>query len=178
VTSDCSNSDELIRTSITSCCRETWTDKYRKKRRNMFTLLTKISSALILKQRIVQIVLSNFAIPMSCRGNVWKCCQTRWDPWVGLVYFRRRSKPSELKYKMWQVDSLLSNDCEISYYTTAVTRRRPVNSNRRTVFYLLSVPRYQQDKLVECVKSWLVSEWVSEGTAGVQLLWVVAVRIS
>jgi hypothetical protein len=32
---------------------------------------------------------------------------------------------------LWHVDPLLGNDCEISNYTTAVTRQRSLNSNRK-----------------------------------------------
>jgi hypothetical protein len=35
---------------------------------------------------------------------------------------------------LWHVDLLLGNDSEISNYTTAVTRQRPVNSNRERCF--------------------------------------------
>jgi hypothetical protein len=35
-----------------------------------------------------------------------------------------------LVYILWHVDLLLGNDNEIGNYTTAVTRQRPVNSNR------------------------------------------------
>jgi hypothetical protein len=46
------------------------------------------------------------------------------------------------------LNSLLCNYREISNYTTAVTRQRPVNSNRGTVFSVLPVPRsYKQNKL-------------------------------
>jgi hypothetical protein len=49
---------------------------------------------------------------------------------------------------LWHVDSLLGNDREISNYTTAVTRQRPVNSKRGTVFCVRPVPKcYKQDKL-------------------------------
>jgi hypothetical protein len=46
----------------------------------------------------------------------------------------------------WYVNPLLGNDREISNYTTAVTRQRPVNSNRRKMFS------------VRCRASWLVSD--------------------
>jgi hypothetical protein len=39
---------------------------------------------------------------------------------------------------LWHVDPLLDNDREIRIYTTAVTRQRPVNSNRQTVFCAVS----------------------------------------
>jgi hypothetical protein len=43
---------------------------------------------------------------------------------------------------------LEGNDREISNYATAVTRERPVNSNRGTVSSVLSVLKcYKQDKL-------------------------------
>jgi hypothetical protein len=49
---------------------------------------------------------------------------------------------------LWHVDQLLGNDCEICNYTTAVTRQRPVNSNRGMIFSVQSVPRcYKKDKL-------------------------------
>jgi hypothetical protein len=49
---------------------------------------------------------------------------------------------------LWHVDPLLGNDREISKYTAAVTRKRPVNSNRGMVFSVRSLPRcYKQDKL-------------------------------
>jgi hypothetical protein len=51
------------------------------------------------------------------------------------------------------VVALLGNDSEISNYTTAVTRQRPVNSNRGTVFSVRFVPRcYKQDKLGVAVR--------------------------
>jgi hypothetical protein len=51
-------------------------------------------------------------------------------------------------YILWHVDTLLGNDRERSNYTTAVTRQRPVNSNRGMVFSVRSVPRCcKQDKL-------------------------------
>jgi hypothetical protein len=51
-------------------------------------------------------------------------------------------------YILWHVDALLGNDRKISNYITAVTRQRPVNNNRGTVFSLRSMPRcYKQDKL-------------------------------
>jgi hypothetical protein len=40
---------------------------------------------------------------------------------------------------LWHVDPLLGNDYEISSYTMAITRQQPINSNRRTVFSVLSV---------------------------------------
>jgi hypothetical protein len=42
---------------------------------------------------------------------------------------------------MWYVDPLLCNDREIWNYTTAVTRQRPVISNRGAVFSVRFVPR-------------------------------------
>lgn len=46
-------------------------------------------------------------------------------------------------------DPLLGNDYEISNYTTVVTRQWPVNSSRRSVLSLRSVPRcYKQVQLV------------------------------
>jgi hypothetical protein len=40
------------------------------------------------------------------------------------------------------------DDRQISIYTTAVTRQRPVNSNKGTVFYVRFVPRcYKRGKL-------------------------------
>jgi hypothetical protein len=52
---------------------------------------------------------------------------------------------------MWHVP-LLGNDREISKYPTAVTRQRPVNTNRGKVFPLRSVPRcYNQYKLEAAV---------------------------
>jgi hypothetical protein len=48
---------------------------------------------------------------------------------------------------LWHVDPLLGNRHEISDYTTAVTRQRPLNSNRRMVFSVPSMPRCKQDKL-------------------------------
>jgi hypothetical protein len=41
---------------------------------------------------------------------------------------------------LWHVDSLLGNDREISNYRIAVTRHRPVNSNRGVVFSVRSMP--------------------------------------
>jgi hypothetical protein len=62
---------------------------------------------------------------------------------------------------LWHVDPLLGNDREISNYTTAVTRQRPVNSNRGMMFSVRSLPKcYKQDKLELSSVSWLVSEWV------------------
>jgi hypothetical protein len=50
---------------------------------------------------------------------------------------------------MWYVDPLLGNGREINNYKKAVTRQRPVNSNRETVFSVLSVPIfYKQDESV------------------------------
>jgi hypothetical protein len=40
------------------------------------------------------------------------------------------------------VDPLLGNDRKTNNYTTAATRLRPVNNNRRTVFSVRSVSRY------------------------------------
>jgi hypothetical protein len=49
------------------------------------------------------------------------------------------------RFILWHVDPLLGNDSEISYYTTTVTRQRPVKSNRGNVFSVRSVPRcYEQ----------------------------------
>jgi hypothetical protein len=67
---------------------------------------------------------------------------------------------------LWEVDPFLGNDRKINNYTTAVSRQRPVNSNRGTVFSVWSMPRcYKQGKLGA----------VSQLTAGVQccelLLW-------
>jgi hypothetical protein len=87
------------------------------------------------------------------------------------VYFYMR--------RMWLVDQMLSNGREINNYTVTLTRQQPVNSNRGTVFSVLSVPTYyKQDKLFvsELVKSWLVSESVSYIAAGVQLLGAVSGR--
>jgi hypothetical protein len=68
---------------------------------------------------------------------------------------------------LWYVVPLLGNDREISNYTTAVTRQRPVNSYRRIVFSVRSVPRcYKHDKLAA---SESVGERVKR-TAAVQLL--------
>jgi hypothetical protein len=36
---------------------------------------------------------------------------------------------------LWNVDPLLGNDRKINNYTTAITRQRPTNSNRGTVFF-------------------------------------------
>jgi hypothetical protein len=48
---------------------------------------------------------------------------------------------------LWHAYPLLGNDHEISRYATAITRNRLVNSNRKTVFSVLSVPTYyKQDK--------------------------------
>jgi hypothetical protein len=59
------------------------------------------------------------------------------------------------------VDKLLGNSREISNYTTAIIRQRPVNRNRRTVFSVWSVPIcYKQNMLWELVNGWWVSEWV------------------
>jgi hypothetical protein len=61
------------------------------------------------------------------------------------------SKKTQYAYKvitMWHVVLLLGNDREISNYTTTITRQRPVNSNRGTVFSVRSVPRcYKKNKL-------------------------------
>jgi hypothetical protein len=63
----------------------------------------------------------------------------------------------ELFYTLWHVDWMLSNDCEISNYTTAVTRQQPVNSNRGKVFSARSVSRcYKQDNLGVAV-SWIIA---------------------
>jgi hypothetical protein len=44
---------------------------------------------------------------------------------------------------------MLGNDREISDYTMAVTRQRPINRNRGTVFSMRPVARcYKQDELV------------------------------
>jgi hypothetical protein len=49
---------------------------------------------------------------------------------------------------MWHVVPLLDDDGEISNYTNAVTRQRPLNSKRGTVFYVWSMPRcFKQDNL-------------------------------
>jgi hypothetical protein len=49
---------------------------------------------------------------------------------------------------LWHVNPLVSNDREISNYTTPVNRQRYVNSNRGIVFSVRSVPRiYKQAKL-------------------------------
>jgi hypothetical protein len=49
---------------------------------------------------------------------------------------------------LWQVDHLLGNDREIGNYTTTFTRQRPVKRNRKTMFFVRSVPRcYKQEKL-------------------------------
>jgi hypothetical protein len=49
---------------------------------------------------------------------------------------------------LWHVDPLLDNDREVSKYTTAVTRQRHVNSKRKMVLSVRSVPRsYKQNKL-------------------------------
>jgi hypothetical protein len=49
---------------------------------------------------------------------------------------------------LWNVYALLGIDRDLSNYTTAVTRQRPVNSNRGTVFSVRSVPKcYKQGKL-------------------------------
>jgi hypothetical protein len=48
---------------------------------------------------------------------------------------------------LWHVDALLGYDSEINNYSTAVTKQRPINSNRGKVFSVRSVPRcYKQDK--------------------------------
>jgi hypothetical protein len=48
---------------------------------------------------------------------------------------------------VWHVYPLLGNDREIRNYSTNVTRQRPVNSNKETVFSVRFVPRcYKQDK--------------------------------
>jgi hypothetical protein len=53
---------------------------------------------------------------------------------------------------LWHLDPLLGNDREISNYTTAVTRQRPVNSNRGTVFSVRPVPGcYRWDQLAVAV---------------------------
>jgi hypothetical protein len=60
---------------------------------------------------------------------------------------------------LWHVDPLLGNDRVIGNYTTAITRRRPVNSKTGTVFSVRSLPRcYKQDKLM---RSEVVGEFVS-----------------
>jgi hypothetical protein len=41
---------------------------------------------------------------------------------------------------MWHADPLLVNGCEISNYATVLTRQRPLNSKRGTVFSEWSVP--------------------------------------
>jgi hypothetical protein len=38
---------------------------------------------------------------------------------------------------LWHVEPLLGNDRKTSNYTTAVTRQRPVNSNRETAQFML-----------------------------------------
>jgi MoaA/NifB/PqqE/SkfB family radical SAM enzyme len=43
---------------------------------------------------------------------------------------------------LWHGDPLAGNDREISNYTTTVTRQRPGNSSRGTMFSVQSVPRY------------------------------------
>jgi hypothetical protein len=49
---------------------------------------------------------------------------------------------------MCHAGALLRSDCEISNYITAVTRQRPINSNRRKLCSMRTVPRpYKQDKL-------------------------------
>jgi hypothetical protein len=73
---------------------------------------------------------------------------------------------------MWHIDPLLGNDREISTYTRDVTRHRPVNNDRRTVFSVRSVLRCKQDMLG---LEW-VGELVYERTAGFRLLRTVAVR--
>jgi hypothetical protein len=53
------------------------------------------------------------------------------------------------KILLWHVEPLLGNHREMSSCKTAVTRQRPVNSNKGTVFSVRSVPRcYKQGKSV------------------------------
>jgi hypothetical protein len=57
-----------------------------------------------------------------------------------------------LVYITWHVDPLLVNGCLISNYTTVLTRQRPLNSKRGTVFSARSVPmsahqKFQSDLL-------------------------------
>jgi hypothetical protein len=65
---------------------------------------------------------------------------------------------------IWRhVEQLLRNDCEISNYTTAVTRQRTVNSNRGIVFSVQSVPRCYKDKLGVAVKGRVIAQAVVAG---------------
>jgi hypothetical protein len=48
---------------------------------------------------------------------------------------------------LWYIDPLLGNDREANNSTTTVTRQRPLNSNRGTVFSVRSaLGRYKQGK--------------------------------
>jgi hypothetical protein len=64
------------------------------------------------------------------------------------------SEHFSVKYNMvWHVDPLPGNDNKIRKYTTTVTRQRPVNSNRRTMFSTRSMPRCYKRGLSDVVVS-------------------------
>jgi hypothetical protein len=75
---------------------------------------------------------------------------------------------------LWHVDLLLGNGREISNHTTAVTKQRPVNSNKGTVFFVWCVPRCYKAGQVRRVE--LIGELASQRTDRAQSLWAVAIR--
>jgi hypothetical protein len=58
-----------------------------------------------------------------------------------VAWYRLSVESKAMDVILWHVDLLLGNDCEIRSYTTAVSRQRPVNSNREMVFSVQFVPR-------------------------------------
>jgi hypothetical protein len=63
---------------------------------------------------------------------------------------------------LWHVDTMLGYDRKKSNYTTAFTRHRPVNSNRGTVFSVLSVPRYYKQNKIGVIVSCCCEKPVDE----------------
>jgi hypothetical protein len=100
---------------------------------------------------------ANTLVPFSWRAGsetgredrlLWKCSWSSYILQVPKEHLTLRHD-SFLPHPQ-DVEPLLGNDREINDYTTAVTRQQPVNSNRRTVFSVRSVPRcYKQGQLAE-----------------------------
>jgi hypothetical protein len=64
------------------------------------------------------------------------------------IYMLGTDKELNRNYEniLWHVDPLIGNKHETNNYTMAVTRQRPINSNKGMAFSVWSMPRcYKQD---------------------------------